>query len=95
MIVIDNIKYACQKCIKGHRSSRCDHTERNLMMVRRKGRPISQCDACREQRIKRQIHQKCVCKAYDKPSFRITTRHLMSIDSLLSKTTLLHSSPLK
>lgn len=62
------------------------------MMVRRKGRPISQCDACREQRIKRQIHQKCVCIPYsDKPSFRITTRHIMSIESLLSKTTLLHS----
>jgi hypothetical protein len=29
--------------------------------VKRKGRPISQCDECREQRKKRQIHQKCVC----------------------------------
>ncbi|KAI8095338.1 copper fist DNA binding domain-containing protein [Thamnidium elegans] len=83
MIVIDNIKYACQKCIKGHRSSRCDHTERHLLIVRKKGRPISQCDSCREQRKKRQIHQKCACTASDKYLKLGNTHHIMSIESLL------------
>ncbi|CAO3655519.1 unnamed protein product [Mucor hiemalis] len=98
MIVIDNIKYACQKCIQGHRSSRCDHTDRKLVIVRRKGRPISQCDECRKQRKTRQIHQKCVCttltskkefKKYslsnNSSSFKSinTTRQIMSIDALL------------
>ncbi|KAF1796969.1 copper fist DNA-binding transcription factor [Mucor lusitanicus] len=95
MIVIDNVKYACQKCIKGHRSSRCDHTERHLVIVKRKGRPISQCDECREQRLKRHIHQKCVCpKLSGKKKYLTnttsnatktlnTSRHIMSIEALL------------
>ena len=94
MIIIDNIKYACQKCIKGHRSSRCDHTERSLVIVKRKGRPISQCDECREQRLKRHIHQKCVCPKISKKKYLTnttsnttknlnTSRHIMSIEALL------------
>lgn len=67
--------------------------------MRRKGRPISQCDECREQRKIKQIHQKCVCttlsskKEYKKylansnnsASFKNsnTKRHIMSIDALL------------
>ncbi|ORZ12421.1 copper fist DNA binding domain-domain-containing protein [Absidia repens] len=61
MILINNIKYACAVCIKGHRSSQCSHTDRRLSAIRRKGRPISQCDQCREQRKKYRIHQKCTC----------------------------------
>ncbi|KAI8047941.1 copper fist DNA binding domain-containing protein [Gilbertella persicaria] len=77
MIIINNIKYACQKCIKGHRSSRCEHTERHLMVVRRKGRPVSQCEACRELRKVRQIHQKCHC------SNKRNAPYIMSIEALL------------
>ncbi|KAI9307629.1 hypothetical protein BJ944DRAFT_150037, partial [Cunninghamella echinulata] len=62
MILINNIKYACT-CNKntGHRSTRCKHTERNLLPIRKKGRPISQCSKCREEREKHRIHQKCLC----------------------------------
>ncbi|CAO3613655.1 unnamed protein product [Cunninghamella echinulata] len=62
MILINNIKYACTSCVKGHRSTRCKHTERNLLPIRKKGRPISQCNKCREERQKYRIHQKCLCK---------------------------------
>ncbi|KAI8093730.1 copper fist DNA binding domain-containing protein [Halteromyces radiatus] len=61
MIVINNTKYACSACIKGHRSSQCKHTDRRLWAIRKKGRPISQCERCREQRRKNRIHQKCLC----------------------------------
>lgn len=47
---------------KGHRSSLCSHRDRPLLPIRRKGRPISQCDRCREQRLKYSVHQKCVCR---------------------------------
>ncbi|CAI5760386.1 unnamed protein product [Candida verbasci] len=40
MILIDNIKYACMECIRGHRSSSCKHHTRPLLQVRSKGRPV-------------------------------------------------------
>ncbi|KAI9311484.1 copper fist DNA binding domain-containing protein [Dichotomocladium elegans] len=61
MIVINSVKYACKTCIKGHRSSQCSHTDRPLLPIRRKGRPVTQCERCREQRLKHSIHQKCSC----------------------------------
>ncbi|ORY98989.1 copper fist DNA binding domain-domain-containing protein [Syncephalastrum racemosum] len=79
MIIIDNVKYACHSCIKGHRSSQCNHSERTLLPVRRKGRPITQCAQCREQRLKHSVHQKCVCPrdpialAPSKPIFKKAT----------------------
>ncbi|ORE11825.1 hypothetical protein CU097_010723 [Rhizopus azygosporus] len=82
MIIINNIKYACEKCIQGHRSSRCDHRERKLVAVRKKGRPISQCDSCREKRKIKQIHQKCEC-LLKKKSRLTSTRRIMSIEALL------------
>ncbi|KAI8333748.1 hypothetical protein BD560DRAFT_414859, partial [Blakeslea trispora] len=57
----------------GHRSSRCQHTERHLMIVKRKGRPISQCEGCRELRKVKQIHQKCLFQKFS----------VMSIEALL------------
>lgn len=39
MILIDDIKYACMECVRGHRSSSCKHHERPLLQVRSKGRP--------------------------------------------------------
>lgn len=38
MINYDGQKYACVNCIRGHRSSSCDHTDRVLLQVRRRGR---------------------------------------------------------
>ncbi|KAI8362683.1 copper fist DNA binding domain-containing protein [Choanephora cucurbitarum] len=54
-------KYACIKCIKGHRSSKCMHTERELLEVKKKGRPVSQCESCRFLRKTRHVHAKCKC----------------------------------
>lgn len=39
MILIDNTKYSCIECIRGHRSSLCRHHTRPLLQVRSKGRP--------------------------------------------------------
>lgn len=39
MILIDNIKYSCLECIRGHRSTLCRHHMRPLLQVRSKGRP--------------------------------------------------------
>ncbi|KAH8554761.1 hypothetical protein BGW37DRAFT_420661, partial [Umbelopsis sp. PMI_123] len=47
---------------QGHRSSRCTHSNRALLPIRRKGRPATQCEACREKRKTRHIHIKCLCK---------------------------------
>ncbi|CDH55116.1 predicted protein [Lichtheimia corymbifera JMRC:FSU:9682] len=74
MIVINGTKYSCKSCIRGHRSSRCHHTDRLLVQVRKKGRPITQCERCREQREKHSIHQKCSCKK---------GKHVMKIEHLL------------
>lgn len=61
MVLIDNKKFACQTCIKGHRSTSCTHTDRPLSEIKRKGRPITQCQHCRELRKSKQVHVKCVC----------------------------------
>lgn len=39
MILIDDCKYSCMECIRGHRSSLCRHHFRPLLQVRSKGRP--------------------------------------------------------
>ena len=54
-----------ETCIKGHRSSSCRHTDRPLFEIKKKGRPVTQCEHCRELRKTRQIHVKCVCEGKD------------------------------
>jgi hypothetical protein len=61
MVLVNSTKYACQSCIKGHRSSSCRHNDRPLFEVQRKGRPVSQCEPCREMREKKRVHNKCSC----------------------------------
>lgn len=39
MILIEDAKYSCIECIRGHRSSLCRHHTRPLLQVRSKGRP--------------------------------------------------------
>lgn len=41
MILVDGEKYACQQCIRGHRSSTCKHIQRPLVLVRSRGRPLT------------------------------------------------------
>ncbi|EIW79833.1 copper-fist-domain-containing protein, partial [Coniophora puteana RWD-64-598 SS2] len=61
MVTVDDKKYACETCIKGHRSSACKHTDRPLFEIKKKGRPITQCEHCRELRKTKQVHVKCSC----------------------------------
>ena len=60
-MLINGIKFACNTCVKGHRSSNCNHIERPLFEIRKKGRPVTQCSFCRDLRKTRQIHIKCTC----------------------------------
>lgn len=61
MVYVNSKKFACESCIKGHRSSSCTHTDRPLFEVKKKGRPVSQCTKCRELRQSRKVHSKCTC----------------------------------
>lgn len=61
MVLLNGIKYACERCIRGHRVSSCTHTDKPLTMIKRKGRPASQCDHCREQRKAKNVHTQCDC----------------------------------
>ncbi|KAJ3750413.1 hypothetical protein DFH05DRAFT_1385484, partial [Lentinula detonsa] len=51
-----------ETCIKGHRSSACKHTDRALYEIKKKGRPVTQCEHCRELRKTKQVHVKCICQ---------------------------------
>lgn len=44
MILVEGEKYACVRCIRGHRSSTCQHTKRPLVQVRSRGRPNTAVD---------------------------------------------------
>ena len=59
------MRFHSETCIKGHRSSTCNHTERPLFEIKKKGRPITQCEHCRELRKTKQVHVKCVCEGKD------------------------------
>ncbi|ORY81290.1 copper fist DNA binding domain-domain-containing protein [Leucosporidium creatinivorum] len=63
MVLIDGIKYSCQTCITGHRTTKCTHTDRPLVEIKKKGRPVSQCPDCREMRKTKSIHGRCDCAA--------------------------------
>ncbi|KAL8828068.1 MAG: hypothetical protein Q9191_002807 [Dirinaria sp. TL-2023a] len=60
-MIIDGEKYACDACVRGHRVSNCQHTERKLSHINKKGRPVSQCPHCRGLRRARASHVKCEC----------------------------------
>ncbi|KIJ45038.1 hypothetical protein M422DRAFT_29892 [Sphaerobolus stellatus SS14] len=61
MVYVNSQKFACAPCIKGHRSSSCCHSERPLFEVKKKGRPVSQCEKCRDLRKSKRMHIKCCC----------------------------------
>ncbi|BEJ14049.1 hypothetical protein CspHIS471_0312230 [Cutaneotrichosporon sp. HIS471] len=65
MVLINDKKYACATCIKGHRVSGCTHTDRPLFEVKKKGRPATQCQFCRDKRKGGSgggsVHTKCAC----------------------------------
>jgi hypothetical protein len=47
--------------VRGHRVSNCQHSDRRLQHINRKGRPVSQCQHCRSMRKSRSAHVKCDC----------------------------------
>ncbi|KAF2098185.1 hypothetical protein NA57DRAFT_76979 [Rhizodiscina lignyota] len=61
MVLKDGNKYACESCIRGHRVSGCNHTDRELHFIAPKGRPVKQCDHCRGARKSKSHHAKCDC----------------------------------
>lgn len=61
MVLINGVKYACERCIRGHRVTTCTHTDQPLMMIKPKGRPSTQCPHCKEQRRIRNSHVNCNC----------------------------------
>ncbi|EEP76352.1 predicted protein [Uncinocarpus reesii 1704] len=60
-MLINGEKYACDACIRGHRVSSCQHHDRPLSHINRKGRPVSQCPHCRGLRKSRASHVSCQC----------------------------------
>ncbi|KAL2827638.1 hypothetical protein BDW59DRAFT_56571 [Aspergillus cavernicola] len=38
-----NVKWSCEPCIRGHRSSKCAHFDRLMVSVGKAGRPLSKC----------------------------------------------------
>ncbi|OAA62840.1 copper fist DNA-binding domain containing protein [Niveomyces insectorum RCEF 264] len=60
-MLIDGEKWACEACVRGHRVSNCQHFDRPLQHINKKGRPVTQCHHCRSQRKNRSAHIKCDC----------------------------------
>ncbi|KAK8034677.1 Copper resistance protein CRF1 [Apiospora rasikravindrae] len=60
-MLIDGEKWACEACVRGHRVSNCQHADRPLQHINKKGRPVSQCQHCRAMRKSRASHVKCDC----------------------------------
>ncbi|KAH8811341.1 copper fist DNA binding domain-containing protein [Xylogone sp. PMI_703] len=59
MMLIDGMKWACEICIRGHRASKCNHIDRPLKFIQKKGRPRSHCSYCRVLREFHSIHIQC------------------------------------
>jgi hypothetical protein len=60
-MLINGEKWACEACVRGHRVSNCQHSDRPLQHINKKGRPVSQCSHCRAMRKSRASHVKCDC----------------------------------
>ncbi|VUG20068.1 DEBR0S6_07184g1_1 [Brettanomyces bruxellensis] len=71
MIIINNMKYACERCIRGHRASTCNHRDAKLIMIKPKGRPSTQCPHCKELRKLKNSHVACNCSQKHNPSAKI------------------------
>ncbi|KAF9121306.1 hypothetical protein BGW39_010640 [Mortierella sp. 14UC] len=61
MVFLNGQKFACATCIKGHRSTTCNHGERPLHEIKKKGRPSTQCPHCKELRKAKQVSVRCIC----------------------------------
>ena len=50
MVTINGVKFACDRCIRGHRVSGCTHIDQPLRQVKKKGRPPTQGTTVRRAR---------------------------------------------
>ncbi|QLG74845.1 hypothetical protein HG535_0H01720 [Zygotorulaspora mrakii] len=68
MVLINGVKYACERCIRGHRVTTCNHTDQPLMMIKPKGRPSTTCDHCKELRKNKNANPSgaCTCGRLEK-----------------------------
>ncbi|KAI8097859.1 uncharacterized protein B0P05DRAFT_437550, partial [Gilbertella persicaria] len=48
-------------CIRGHRVKKCNHNDRDLIPIVKRGRQVTQCNHCRDLRKTNQSHVKCTC----------------------------------
>ncbi|POS85936.1 hypothetical protein EPUL_004309 [Erysiphe pulchra] len=62
-MIIEGEKWACEACVRGHRVSNCQHSDRPLQHINKKGRPVSQCQHCRTLRKSRSAHVRCDCSS--------------------------------
>ena len=61
MVLINGVKYACERCIRGHRVTTCNHTDQPLMMIKPKGRPSTTCNHCKELRKNKNANPSGMC----------------------------------
>lgn len=61
MVLINGVKYACEKCIRGHRATTCTDSDKPLIMIKPKGRPSTSCIHCKEQRLLKNSNPSGVC----------------------------------
>ncbi|CDO94417.1 unnamed protein product [Kluyveromyces dobzhanskii CBS 2104] len=68
MVLINGVKYACERCIRGHRVTTCNHTDQPLTMIKPKGRPSTTCSHCKELRKNRNANPsgQCTCGRQEK-----------------------------
>ncbi|MCJ1375927.1 hypothetical protein MMC20_007165 [Loxospora ochrophaea] len=78
-MLIEGEKYACDACVRGHRVSNCQHSDRPLTHINKKGRPVSQCPHCRGLRKSRSSHVKCECG--EKPHHKGDCAHTEKAES--------------
>ncbi|KAM0251663.1 hypothetical protein ACHAQJ_008077 [Trichoderma viride] len=80
MPLINGVKMACEPCIRGHRSTKCTHSNERLMVpVRKPGRPLSSCPhpasrpcTCAAVMAAIPKSQKCPCGTAEEASSRKT-----------------------
>jgi hypothetical protein len=71
MIFVQGVRFSCKKCLKGHRTGQCNHIT-ELVELKVKGRPLSQCGTCRNKR-KDIVSRHNSCKCGDKPPSSVKT----------------------
>lgn len=59
LIIVIPEQYACTSCIRGHRQTSCQHGDRPLTEIHRRGRPATACERCREARKIHNSHKTC------------------------------------